>query len=433
MPPSAGSTASLDDASVPSEPLLDDDGLSTETPWWYERGIQSPLCYLRWIPLRRRFAQLALWLRSGDEKGDLEQSGFNDRRRLTLSTTLCFCRRSRRVRLLLFIILGGLTMLGLVQLISLLSGVFVSFFPSYIDRNVDLWGKTGDPSEYLAHRPTDQTADIRPVACHSHNDYWRQVPLYSSIKAGCISVEADVWLFDNDLYVGHTKSSLAINRTLTSLYLDPLLTLLAKQNPVTRFQPGYDGPPHGIFDTKPFQTLVLLVDFKTNGHDIWPYLTSQLSPFREKGYLTYFNGTTVIERPITVVATGNAPFDLVVANSTHRDIFFDAPLAELAASDSSVTHASIPYDFRNSYYASVSFHKSIGFPWRFQLSEKQLYILRAQIKGAHDRGLKVRYWDSPAWPYSLRNQIWTELVREGVDILNVDDLKSATGKDWTRI
>jgi hypothetical protein len=34
-----------------------------------------------------------------------------------------------------------------------------------------------------------------PVGCHSHNDYWRRVPLYSALQAGCIGVEADVWLF----------------------------------------------------------------------------------------------------------------------------------------------------------------------------------------------------------------------------------------------
>ncbi|WEW57439.1 Altered inheritance of mitochondria protein 6 [Emydomyces testavorans] len=327
-------------------------------------------------------------------------------------------------------------MLGFIQFISLAYGVFLSFFPSYIDETVDRWGRPGEPGEYLAHWPTDKTADITPVACHSHNDYWRRVPLYSAIQAGCIGVEADVWLFDNELYVGHTKSSLGVNRTLTSLYIDPLVHLLDKQNPRTRFQPDRLDPPNGIFDTKPSQTLALLVDFKTNGHDIWPRLTLQLSPLRSRGYLTHFNGTNVIERPITVVATGNAPFDLVMANSSYRDIFFDAPLAELAVSASTkarteLTTVSIPYNHTNSYYASVSFHKSIGFPWRFQLSEKQRDLVRAQIKGAHDRGLKVRYWDTPVWPYTLRNQIWTDLVREGVDYLNVDDLKSATKKDWS--
>ena len=30
----------------------------------------------------------------------------------------------------------------------------------------------------------------------------------------------------------------------------------------------------------------------------------------------------------------------------------------------------------------------------------------------------------------MRNQVWDTLVREGVDLLNVDDLKGATAMDW---
>jgi hypothetical protein len=32
----------------------------------------------------------------------------------------------------------------------------------------------------------------------------------------------------------------------------------------------------------------------------------------------------------------------------------------------------------------------------------------------------------------LRNHVWHILIREGVDILNVDDLRGATRRDWRR-
>jgi hypothetical protein len=291
------------------------------------------------------------------------------------------------------------------------------------------------------------------------------VPLYEAIHAGCISIEADVWLFDQELYVGHDTYALTPNRTLNSLYINPLLDILEKQNPVTRFQPVRKTPPHGVFDDEPSQTLVLLIDFKTSGEDLWPYVSAQLSPLREKGYLTYFNGTSVVEGPITVVGTGNTPFDLLVSNTTYRDIFFDAPLDQMADTyvDSEVdpdptlppSIHRLPPPFRrsndagqgrsgpaptnptdytplNSYYASVSFRKSIGHVWRYRLSTKQLDLIRAQIRGAHDRGLKVRYWELPSWPRGLRNHVWHVLVREGVDVLNVDDLNGATRRDWRR-
>ncbi|KAF9891266.1 hypothetical protein FE257_004830 [Aspergillus nanangensis] len=55
----------------------------------------------------------------------------------------------------------------------------------------------GDEYRY----PTDFTRGIMPIPCHSHNDYWRDIPFYTGISKGCISTEADVWLYDGALYV----------------------------------------------------------------------------------------------------------------------------------------------------------------------------------------------------------------------------------------
>ena len=367
----------------------------------------------------------------------------------------------------------NLSIRGVIQLISLTVGAIVAFFPDDLDLMLDRWGTAGRPSEGFSHWPTDFSRDTETIACHSHNDYWRKVPLYSALKAGCISVEADVWLYDNELYVGHTTSSLTPQRTLRNLYINPLLDVLHKQNPITSFHPHPEKRLQGVYDTDPEQTLVLLIDFKTSGHALWPVVYSQLEPLREKGYMSYYNGKSIVEGPITVVATGNAPFDLVTANTTYRDIFFDAPLGEMAKPSGISIHASsaesreeytgkgvtatesayshfLPkrssdqgqgktgvyetaeYDPTNSYYASVSFKKSIGYPWRFKLSQKQLDLMKRQIHGAHSRGLKVRYWGIPSWPRGLRNHLWHVLVREGVDMLNVDDLEAATRHDWRK-
>ena len=153
--------------------------------------------------------------------------------------------------------------------------------------------------------------------------------------------------------------------------MDPLVELLDKQNPNTAY--GVTRR-HGVFDTDPGQTLVLLVDFKTDGHDTWPYVESQLSALREKDYLTYFNGTATVPGAVTVVGTGNAPFDLVTANSTYRDIFFDAPLDKLTepsqqrrtkakreqGNTGTTTTSADSFNASTSYYASVSFSDAVG-------------------------------------------------------------------------
>ncbi|KAL8677591.1 MAG: hypothetical protein Q9186_006000 [Xanthomendoza sp. 1 TL-2023] len=375
--------------------------------------------------------------------------------------------------------LGTLIFIGVIQLLSLLGGLLIVYLPGGIHRIIDKWGQRGHIGQGLSSWPTDFSRDIIPVPCHSHNDYWRRVPLYSAIEAGCISVEADVWLFDKQLYVGHSLASLTPNRTLASLYVDPLLHILEKQNPTTRFHPDGNQSQHGVFDTVPEQSLTLLIDFKTSGSALFPYVVAALEPLRSSGHLTHRNGTQIVSRPITVIGTGNTPFNLVNSDLTnpHLDIFFDAPLAAMweglsgaeksppapepeppvygADIDASIPEVTTPaeeqrsasesdmgqgmsgapespdaYTTENSIYASVSFTQAIGHVLFGKLSDSQMNLIRGHIRGAHRRGLKVRYWELPFWPIGLRNYVWDVLVKEGVDILNVDDLNGATKLDW---
>jgi hypothetical protein len=287
-----------------------------------------------------------------------------------------------------------------------------------------------------------------PIPAHSHNDYWREIPLFSALYAGCISVEADVWLFSDsdDLWIGHNSASLTKNRTFTSLYIDPLVKILSNKNPDTQFNNGSTGI-NGVFDTDPTQSLTLLIDIKTDSLSTWPAVQSQLQPLRDRGWLTFVENDTLHPRPITVVGTGNARFDVLTSNSTYRDAFFDAPLERMyeaanltspsllfprssatpSGQGAEGTSPSDEYGPLNSYYASVSFEKSVGRVWWFSLSNAQKELIRGQIRGAKRRGLKARYWDTPAWPKRLRNDVWKFLWEEGVGVLNVDDLDGVRG------
>lgn len=374
---------------------------------------------------------------------------------------------------------------GIIQLFSLIGSIILLILPDRIHRIMEYWGRPGHIGAGLSTWPTDFTRDILPIPCHSHNDYWRTVPLYSAIEVGCIGVEADVWLFDKQLYVGHSIPSLTPNRTFDSLYINPLLVILSKQNPKRTLFPERVSRLNGVFDTTPEQALILLIDFKTAGEPLWPYVQAALEPLRSRNYLTRSNGTEIFAGPITVVGTGNTPFDLVNSNETnsYHDIFFDAPLDivggfDEAFPDTTSTGAVAPqmieeagiapgdttavankeapgpskkrsdkegqgrsgtkqgdtniFNESNSFYASVAFGEAIGELSNGNFSESQLQLLRKQIKGAHEKGLKARYWDLPFWPISLRNHVWDVLVKEGVDLLNVDDLKGAARRDWDK-
>ena len=308
-----------------------------------------------------------------------------------------------------------------------------------IQRIVASWGAPGSLTQAEKHYPTDFSRDIIPIPCHSHNDYWRKVPLYDALEAGCTGVEADVWLTNDDLLVGHSTGSLTSARSLTSLYIDPLISIMAHQNPRLTFQNTTTSTPqsnsttnsaslNGVFDTNPATSLTLLIDVKSNGTSTFPVILQQLEPLRSRGYLTYFDGSAVIPGPITVVGSGNTPFDLLISNTTYRDIFFDAPLDQLWG-ENAPSNASF-YTSENSYYASVNFASAIGKPWHGSLEPQQVDTILGQSGAAAAKGLKARYWNTPAWPVGVRDHIWDVLEKEGVGMLNVDDLTSASQRNW---
>lgn len=265
--------------------------------------------------------------------------------------------------------------------------------------------------------PTDLTQGIIPKNLHSHNDYWRPQPFYSALSVGAISVEADVWLYNGTLHVGHEESALTAARTLDSLYIQPILSVLRAQNPNSSYVTGDAPTKNGVFDASSGQTLYLFVDMKTSGEDTFPAVVQALEPLRAAGYLTTFNGTSTTTGPVTVIGTGNTPLNLVTAQQP-RDVFYDAPLAALSTTAQNITSDISPI-------ASTAFSGQFGTVRNGTLNSTMLEKLDGQISVATERGIGTRYWDQPNWPVSNRDAIWRLLWSRGVTLINVDDLEGA--------
>ena len=101
------------------------------------------------------------------------------------------------------------------------------------------------------------------------------MPFYSALSVGAVSVESDIWLYNGTLYVGHEESALTTARTFQSLYINPILDTLQRQNPSN---PQFVSGPtqNGVFDTDSSQTLYLFVCVKTDGPTTWPYVVKAL-------------------------------------------------------------------------------------------------------------------------------------------------------------
>lgn len=235
---------------------------------------------------------------------------------------------------------------------------------------------------------------------------------------GVVSIEADVWLYNNTLFVGHERSALTTARTFESLYINPILDVLAQQNPNTSFLTT--GPTkNGVFDTSAGQTLYLFVDVKTDGPTTWPVVIKALEPLYNGGWLSSADASGFTSGAVTVIGTGNTPLEQVQSLTT-RHAFYDAPIPTLGTSFSNITSLVSPI-------ASTDFEANFGPVLGTGLNDTQLELLRSQVATAHGKGIKLRYWDQPGWPVTTRNGIWRQLYSEGVDFINADDLEAAAG------
>lgn len=189
-----------------------------------------------------------------------------------------------------------------------------------------------------------------------------------------------------------------------------------------------NGSLRGIYNQDPDQSLVLLIDHKTDGAATFDELYKQLQPLRDHDYLTYWNGTDRIMRPLTIVASGNAPFESVLAlNDSHRDIFWDANLQLLPSPDDDFTVEPplYKYNISNSYYASVSWEAVTLWIWpksRQWPSPRAKDLAAPQNEQARSRGLLPRYWDTPSGPQNMKDVIYRVLQGLNVYVINMDDM-----------
>lgn len=237
--------------------------------------------------------------------------------------------------------------------------------------------------------PFDSLNGVKPVQCHSHNDYDRNIPLFSAMSAGCIGIEADVFYRGGDVIIGHTSPT--PGRTLRSQYVDPIRAILDHNN-------GGKPGPNGLYKAKPTQSIVLMVDFKTGDAGTLDATVKALQPLRDGGYLSRVENGKFVEKQVTVVLSGSSPFDRINSGDgiPNRDVFYDAKVDNWDSKYTSV----------NSYYASADFKSAVGNPGSAgSFSESQKNKVREQVGNAHSAGLKVRYCKFYTHPFIITTNI----------------------------
>jgi alkaline phosphatase len=218
---------------------------------------------------------------------------------------------------------------------------------------------------------------------HAHNDYEHPVPFYTAYEAGFGSIEADIFLRGEQLYVAHDSADIKPERTLAGLYLDPLQTQIEKNN--------------GLVYPNRSKKLILLIDLKTAAE---PTLDKLLKLFEQ--YKTLTKATS-----LNIVITGNQP-DPSRLSSYPSFIYFDGRLSQTYPEDALKKIALFSDNFRK-----YSLWNGEG-----KLSDQDRVKLVPAISKAHALGKPIRFWATPDLPNA-----WQTMIDLKVDFINTDKIK----------
>ena len=236
----------------------------------------------------------------------------------------------------------------------------------------------------------DVPAVNRPLKrAHAHNDYAHPRPLIDALEQGFCNVEADVFLRNGELLVGHSVFELRPDRTLERLYLQPLRDRV-------RMNGGRvyaDGPE-----------FTLMIDFKTAAEPTYAALVQALAPYHE--ILTVVRDGKVEHRAVSIVLSGNRPVELV-KNEQTRFVGIDGRPSDL---DSDVPSHLMPW-------ISDSWSKHFRWNGKGEMPADEKAKLDSLVARAHKHGRLLRFWASPD-----RQESWQVQFAAGVDLINTDDL-----------
>jgi hypothetical protein len=216
------------------------------------------------------------------------------------------------------------------------------------------------------------------VKVHSHNDYTRQNPFYDAVKEKMFSLEADVFLINDTLFVAHTKKEINPEATLEKLYLKPIA---------------------GLSKTKNFYNFNLLIDVKESWQQTAPTLLKLLDK-----YSKFFKTS---KTQVNIIITGNRPAD---------SLYHTFP--EYIKFDGLPTESYKPIDLEKVAMVSVSFKKYAIWKGVGEISMEEENKLKEVINSTHKLNKPIRFWSAPD-----NKEAWVYLRKLGVDIINTDKIK----------
>ena len=230
---------------------------------------------------------------------------------------------------------------------------------------------------------------------HAHNDYKHKNPLFDALDQGFYSVEADVYLVDDSLYVAHDKHEIQSGRTLRKLYLDPLKKRIQQNN----------GSVYGNGEE-----IILFIDIKENGLEVYKKLHSILENYSE--IISSSGSDGLVKKAVRVVISGDRPIEYM-QNQKFRHTGVDGRLENL---DGKISSDLMPI---------ISDSWLTYFEWNGEgeMPAKEKNKLKEFVNKAHEKGYLIRFLDTPNETKEQRLAFWKLFADVGVDLIGTDHLE----------
>ena len=219
---------------------------------------------------------------------------------------------------------------------------------------------------------------------HSHNDYVHPDLFYAAYSEGFGSIEADIFLYQDQLIIGHDTADLKAGRTLEKYYLVPLDSCVRKNGHKQVYQ-------------KKKKQLILLIDIKTSPKETLNKLVSIL----EKFPLLISNPT------LRFVITGNRPSPVLYTRYP-KYIWFDGILSDHYESEA----------LSRIVMMSDNFRKYAGWDGKTDISASDKEKLLTSIQSSHALHKPVRFWNAPDTVLA-----WKQFMQLGADYINTDHIR----------
>ena len=211
---------------------------------------------------------------------------------------------------------------------------------------------------------------------HSHNDYYQNIPFWKAFSSGLSSIEVDVFLENDSLFVTHGKSEIIRDRTIENLYLQPIQKVIdLKMGKLDRLQ--------------------LLVDFKSEAYTTLNKLIATL-----KKYPNIIN-----DQRISIVISGNRPEPEEYRNYPSYIHFDYQSLKEISDVEQLKKIALISLDFK----------KISSWNGKGKLTDTDHQKISKVIAQAHQMKKPFRFWGVPD-----SKTAWKKMKEMGVDFINTD-------------